>query len=234
MSEFNLQIDDQTLDELVTGSLHGERYRSVLQALEARPHLWRKCAIAFLQEQALTQDLKALSQGDIDWTSELRNSVGKAATQRVLQEKPARPSLEKHAKLWHRIGALAALLVVSFSIGWMGAGLRSSGGGNNDSNSSTSTQAGILGGGTLPSLAGSQANGPANHVSRSIPSSSSLANSDILPIDLQVPPQLLELERAGRIRIETYDAIMRVQLDDGSSAIVPVQQFRVVPVIFAY
>lgn len=230
MNESKLQIDDEILDELVSGNLRGERYRRVLQALEARPHLWRKCAIAFLQEQALTQDLKALSTGDIDWSSELRNSVDKATTQQLLSRSP-QPTLKNYAVLWQRIGALAALLIVSFSIGWMGAGLRGNGAGNN-TESGNATQAGILGAGSLPTFPSRQAKEPAGD--RAAANSAMFVNNDFMPIDLQVPPELRELERTGRIRIETEDAIMRVRLDDGTSAIVPVQQFRVVPVVYSY
>lgn len=230
MNESKLHIDDEILDELVTGNLRGERYRSVLQALEARPHLWRKCAIAFLQEQALTQDLKTLAQGDIDWTAEFRESVERGASQKLLLDRKS-PSLAKHAVLLQRISALAALLIVSFSIGWMGAGLRNNRVSNNTDPNNT-TQAGVLGAGALPGFPSSQVTEPA--IDRSISNSAMLANNEFLPIDLQAPPELLELERAGRIRIETVDALMRIRLDDGTSAIVPVQQFHVVPVIFSY
>lgn len=61
-----------------------------------------------------------------------------------------------------------------------------------------------------------------------------VSSGDVLPIDRQVPATLRELERRGQVRIETFDALVPVALDDGSSALVPMQEFRVTPVTYAY
>lgn len=47
----------QLLDQLVDGQLAGEGYRDLLRALEADPDGWKRCALAFLEEQALRQEL---------------------------------------------------------------------------------------------------------------------------------------------------------------------------------
>ena len=59
-------------------------------------------------------------------------------------------------------------------------------------------------------------------------------SEQLLPIDRQMPAELRELERLGHVRIETLDAIMPINLDDGTAAIVPVQQYRIKPVVFSF
>ena len=55
-----------------------------------------------------------------------------------------------------------------------------------------------------------------------------------MPLDREVPPQLVELEREGKIQLESLDGVLPVTRDDGSVALVPVQMFRVVPVMLTY
>ncbi len=50
-------LSDATLQRLVDGELSPEAYRSVLRALEAEPQHWRRCALLFLEDQALGRDL---------------------------------------------------------------------------------------------------------------------------------------------------------------------------------
>lgn len=59
-------------------------------------------------------------------------------------------------------------------------------------------------------------------------------SEQLVPIDRQMPPELRELEPLGHVRIETLDAIMPINLDDGRAAIVPVQQFRIKPILFSF
>ncbi|MEZ6136131.1 MAG: hypothetical protein R3C53_14630 [Pirellulaceae bacterium] len=230
-----MHIDDQILDELVTGNLRGEQYRQVLLALEARPHLWRRCAIAFLQEQALAQDLKSLTQTDLNW-AERRALVGHGAP---FHDLPALVSRSAPQGNWFtskavlsRFATLAALLLVSFCVGWLGAGLQRR---DPPSVNDPVHQASIMPRMAQPtnSHAITQPNSLAQP-SRNPTMEQFAASQQFMPIDLSVPTALRELEREGRIRIETFDGIMPITLDDGTSAIVPVQQFRVVPVMISY
>ena len=68
MKDSQLIVDENLIDSLVSGQLTGEQYRAALRALDAKPAKWRDCALAFLEEQALQTELRALAQGDINWT----------------------------------------------------------------------------------------------------------------------------------------------------------------------
>jgi len=48
---------ESRLERLVDGELSPEEYRALLTSLEEDPGLWRQCALAFLEAQALGQEL---------------------------------------------------------------------------------------------------------------------------------------------------------------------------------
>lgn len=58
-SKSNTQLDRQ-LDRLVDGELSSTEYRALLTALDEQPEAWRRCALAFLQAQALGGELNVL------------------------------------------------------------------------------------------------------------------------------------------------------------------------------
>jgi len=63
------QINDETrFDRLVDGELTPEEYRAFVTSLDDEPGGWRRCALAFLEEQALAGELdgirKSLDSGD--------------------------------------------------------------------------------------------------------------------------------------------------------------------------
>ncbi len=68
-----MKVDAELIDELVTGQLSGQRYRDALKAIDAQPEKWRDCALAFLEDQALRQELMLLSS---------RRSLGTTASSR--------------------------------------------------------------------------------------------------------------------------------------------------------
>lgn len=234
------KIDADVLDELVCGGLSRERYREILTSLEATPSKWRDCALAFLQEQAIAEEISSLAKRDISW-----DDTGALAS--VLTEKKAGEDREvvdgrkagdqvqrmsmterNHSQLvWmQKITSLAALLLVSFTVGWMGSGLwqqdaveQVADQGTNNSDSTNS----IVGNGfeqNTPQL--------------SWPDTLPVASNTFLPIDREVPAALRELERRGRIRIESIEGFVPMEFEDGSSVLVPTQQFKVVPVIHSY
>lgn len=49
--------DDARFDRLVDGELSAEEYRALLASLEDEPGGWRRCALAFLESQALGREL---------------------------------------------------------------------------------------------------------------------------------------------------------------------------------
>jgi hypothetical protein len=59
-------------------------------------------------------------------------------------------------------------------------------------------------------------------------------NNQLLPIDLTIPERIRELERLGKIRVDSSSAVMPLRRDDGSSVLVPIQQLQIVPVVYSY
>lgn len=53
-------VDALTWQRLVEDRLSDEQYRELLLAMEATPSLWRDCALAFLEDQALTKCFSSL------------------------------------------------------------------------------------------------------------------------------------------------------------------------------
>lgn len=238
-----IKIDDRLLDELVAGELRGESYRQTLVAIDAQPHLWRKCALAFLREQAIQQELRALAVGDVDWSGgkskSLAESVltttGQVAVSAALHQRPATTAASSvvtpSTLLWsdegrkvlaQRFATLAALLLVSFSVGWLGAGLRvddASG-----VNSGAPNRASIM-----PDL---RAKAP-----QQSPSTGGNSRDGLQYLGMnrmKLPRELFELERAGKVRIDTMEMWVPVTLEDGSSAIFPVLEYRVEPIARSY
>jgi hypothetical protein len=59
-------IRDELLDRLVDGELCEGEYRRTLQRLDASPDSWRRCALSFLEQQALQRDLRQLLRESSD------------------------------------------------------------------------------------------------------------------------------------------------------------------------
>jgi hypothetical protein len=254
MNNLKEKIDECLLDDLVSGHLRGEQYRSALLALEAHPQGWRQCALAFLEEQALTQELKSLMKGSVDW------SIDKAADEPTEPSRlellssgmlaravapPTDPLLSGGPVLLgrpivnpkliaQRVGVLAAVLLLSFTVGWMGAGIRDQVGANALNEPSATTSASLIGGSVkLPSPQAPTAAPGNDNPLGSIPNPTIFGNQ-FQPMDRQLASQLRELQAAGHINIETIESIVPVMLEDGSSVIVPVQQYRITPVTYSY
>lgn len=54
-------VEDTLWDRLVDGELTPEEYRALVASLDDSPDGWRRCAIAFLEAQALGRELQALA-----------------------------------------------------------------------------------------------------------------------------------------------------------------------------
>lgn len=103
--------DDVLIDRLVDGELAGDARREALATFEARPELWRRCALAFVEAQT--------------WRSEMRRLVTPAAASAT--RAPALAPRPHHLSVWQRsaVGGLAAAgLLVAFVAGRMLSGGR--------------------------------------------------------------------------------------------------------------
>ncbi|MDX1946399.1 MAG: hypothetical protein SFU86_13445 [Pirellulaceae bacterium] len=97
--------DDSRFDRLVDGELSPSEYRSLLATLDDEPGGWRRCALAFLEAQALRRELGALRAGG----SPLETAP--AATQQLATN--ARPATTR----WLLPLAMAASFLVAFGLG---------------------------------------------------------------------------------------------------------------------
>ncbi len=109
--------DDQSrvLDRLVDGELTAAERRELLALLDDEPAGWRRCALAFLEAQSLSESLRAIA-GEAHASAEPRpvftNSLSEVSP-RVELEKPS-PS---RSISWGWSLAVAAALLVAFGLG---------------------------------------------------------------------------------------------------------------------
>jgi len=213
MSNSQTQIDELVLDELVSGNLQGEEYRQVLRELERQPDRWKDCALAFLEHQAFQQDLSALASSRTPWELDsedaMEHPVSVAAPISDEQRK-ANSRLE----LMHRFTSIAALLLISFTIGWFGSGLtRNLPTGNTPKDSQ---------------IANNEQPVAPQGPSVQVPSQGfQYAGEPVLRVDPQKPEVLREMERLGLAEIETHEAYIPVQLENGRTTFVPLQKLKI-------
>lgn len=96
---------DARLDRLVDGEMPPAEYAAFVAELEQSPDGWRRCALAFLEAQAWSQDLRGL-----------RREAAKPGPS------PApSPSARRPVSSWSLWLALAASWMLAFWLGWRGA-----------------------------------------------------------------------------------------------------------------
>ena len=213
MKNSQSNIGEHLIDDLVSGQLTGEQYRAALLALEAEPAKWRDCALAFLEEQALRSELRALAQGTINWSkdSSIESVASVVAKPSQLDNKITFLSTASHpsASGFARKLSTAALLLVSFTVGWLGSEVIAE-----------RQRTALIKSGT-------------NSVVQVPTTTSRTLSPKFEPqfvvdrpgaFDSGIPRSIRELERNGRISVKSYEMMMPTTLEDGSSAFVPVQQ----------
>lgn len=262
-----LVIDQWLLDELVTGDLQGEQYRAVLAALEAQPEKWRDCALAFLQEQALERDLQALagSESTRPWSTSdtIEMHVPSGMLDTVIDQPAVVQALDEHEQdqsahttaerrraetsfsrlQWmHRVTSIAALLLISFTVGWFGSGLWEDGSAQVDTAPDN---------GSLATTTGTNANPGAAHQPRTdLPSVDGsvtappqtqfaglqkLQDGSYVTVQPNMPDWLKVMERRGDVRVERSEIMwVPVDLEDGRSVVVPAQEYRIRPGKISY
>lgn len=225
MKDSRPKIDGNLIDDLVSGQVTGERYRAALQALDGEPAKWRDCALAFLEEQALRSELRALVQGDINWSGDsspqvnangsvtpisLTNSIPSLRTGERQDEQLARVSQRSSIHFWSMLST-AALVLISFTVGWLGSEVSAEREHSASSESAT------------------------NLLVQRPPKAASAVSSQMVPqyvvdhgssFDRRIPRSLRELARNGKISVESFDVLMPATLEDGSAAVIPVQELR--------
>lgn len=100
MNERELEMQ---VDRLVDGELSGEQYRRLLATLDDEPGGWRRCALAFLEAQALGRELPAI-----------RTTLETAKANDVLASPERSPAAVRSGISWL---AIAASFLVTFGLG---------------------------------------------------------------------------------------------------------------------
>lgn len=115
------------LEKLVDGQLSSTEYRELIERIEDHPQGWRKCAMAFLEDQALKKELGALGVGlgqtELGQTelgqTELKQISVVGQANAVSEKVSLEPSSKSTKSAWsmQTWGALAASLVFAFCFG---------------------------------------------------------------------------------------------------------------------
>jgi hypothetical protein len=93
------ELNDRLLERLVDGELSGAEYRTLLTELDQYPDGWRRCAMAFLEDQA--------------WGREVRSA------RRQLDEPVVRPRVPPSLKTWKLGGMLTLASAASFLLAYL-------------------------------------------------------------------------------------------------------------------
>lgn len=115
-------LDPAHLDRLVDGELDAPEYHQLLKTLDETPGGWKRCALRFLEAQALEKELKDFFANPAPSTSTaqsnpipLEPSVG--ASDKPIRASARRPIRRPSAKTWQSLGSVAAL-ILAFVLGW--------------------------------------------------------------------------------------------------------------------
>jgi hypothetical protein len=120
-SEFAMVSDDDNrFDRLVDGELSAEEYKVLLESLDDEPGGWRRCAMAFLEAQALRRELVSVSlPSGSRLNDDSFNPEQKATACPPKTPDPLLPAVTSHARVagWHQLLLLAASMLVAMSVG---------------------------------------------------------------------------------------------------------------------
>ena len=130
---------ERQLNRLVDGELSGAEYQRLLESLESAPDGWRRCALAFLESQALSRDLVGVARDPAPRWSAMLAAANAPATPVESSpprstaregERPTNTTANSRAaavmsstRVWRlspavRWAALAASWLVVFGVGW--------------------------------------------------------------------------------------------------------------------
>jgi hypothetical protein len=105
-------MGDALFDRIVDGGMSPEDLRAAVGLFERHADGWKRCAIAFLEAQALGESFRGLGQ---------RHSHEPAG--QTLASSPA-PARKVRPDRWLRPAAAAAMVAASFALGWTAHGTR--------------------------------------------------------------------------------------------------------------
>jgi hypothetical protein len=242
MNEFDSQQTqalERRLARLVDGELTGDEYRALLKALEDEPEGWRRCALAFLESQALARDLGALGHF-LELPLEVPNAHKPAAQAREMRPAHQTPSVTNQRPTrrfpFHglHVLAIAASFVTALSLGIVAPRFFSprlqepSVAGNFQQPDARHEVLRPLGGVRLVMDGSDGQPIEAGHV----PVYDATGNLDELLTSQQaeMAPELIELFRRHGFEIQHQPQFVPAPLEDGRQLIVPVDGYQITPV----
>ena len=245
-------LRDDTWQRVVDNELTPAELDELVEACEQNPKLWKCCAVAFLQEQAFQSELKrVVTQWNRDSgpTVSSFNELSKPHSQTAFAQ-PGSGHLQQrgtsqNSSLLNSL-ALAASLLLVFLVGWQTSkrfrapvapvaehvaaapvtGLKG------QPQSDDRIIARQLPGGTNDS--GVLETSPVSAFDSGDMAAPLEEFNQFVLVDKGMPTQLAELQQQGLVRIETTEGYVPVQLIDGNTAVVPIQQLDVRSVRHTY
>jgi hypothetical protein len=226
------------VERLVDGELSADEYRQALAALEDEPGGWRRCALAFLEAQALAVELPRVTKG--------------GASPSVM---PAKADV-KHLSNMVMLLAMAASFLVVFGLGIAAPGLlrfgtqETSGSGN-----SLAQQPGpnVVPDSAVPEAVGSQQlDDEPRYVgdvqlvfdggTKSSPEAGRVpiydvgrhVNAYLADESPALAPEMVDLVRQLGFDVRHQQQYLPAPLDDGRQIIVPVDGYQITPVSRRY
>jgi hypothetical protein len=216
-------------DRLVDGELPADEYRALVASLDHEPGGWRNCALAFLESQALAEEL-----GPVRRTLDLRLAVAAKPAERGGGGAPGLRTLL----------AMAASFAVAFGLGialpriWQRDGQENAPGGNLN-HGLTAAEDGVWhqthrpignvrvvlnGAGGQPADAGEV---PVYEIGQSL-------DEYLQQSELALDPFVLQWLQQHGHQIEMQQQYIPGQLEDGRPMYVPVEQYKITPVRRSY
>ena len=278
-------LREETWQRVVDNELDLAELKELVAVCDQHPELWKRCAVAFLEEQALCTELRklgsqwpataAVAAPHIPATDSLQAQQSGLTRTPSSPARAAAPLINRDRSTSavtgriHTAGAmqssvlnclaLAASVMLAFIVGWQASRrigepyqrstsetVSSLGSGTANRQAASSTTANTSTNRTRPGksesfLTDDNAGGPKqlaaslNPVSTADAIHQALQRPDqFMPLDHRVPKELVDLQQRSLVRIESIEGIMTVQLQDGKTAVVPVQQFDVRSIRNAY
>lgn len=251
-------IDERQLARLVDGEMTRAEYREVLRSLDSSHDGWRRCALAFLEAQALSDAFRSAPVVSSGSTTRLDSAASVAKTS-TSESAPAAESPQasersaasaRRSTAWPIALAAAASFLLAFGLGIVVRHTLQ----NQFDSASGPTMALIDGPSAMetPSDAGSKRDagemlskfngavrlvvddGRGQRREVELPVRGFDPSSTTADPMAGLPPALVDVvERMGH-DVDRHEQYVPVPLDDGSHLVIPVEHMRIVPVSRRY
>jgi len=245
MNQPNHNLDAQ-FDRLVDGELSPTEYRAFLASLDDQPDGWRRCALAFLEAQALRGTLSSMIP-----VTPTKPAVPNTAQDRAAAPSEAAVSRPTDSQRWSQalyLATVAASLVLAFYLGsWTKPPsispsdyLAQSSRNDADAVANTPVDKGRSVAQSPAARETSPRNSPLGNVTLAVNGSEDqqidvpvygqeqldawrTTNKPVLPDDV-----IQQLQAAGH-KVSHQENWVRVQMENGQEALVPVDDYRIQP-----